>query len=475
MNAAYATPAGGGADRLAPRTPAAASGARLAREWAVPLRWASAVDRAAFILLLLSVAALIFRPVDLWPTLEHAPIYEGLMAACIACSLPRAFGWIMAPTLRSNAIVALACALPPAVVLSHLVHGNTWDARIGGLEAVKVTALFLLLFGLLDSVTRLRITLLVLASAVLLVSMGAILQYHGVLSLPASLAVVQRELPDEGPVILRLCGIGIFSDPNDFALILVVAAVACADWLADARVGWWRAAAGAALAVCVYALWLTHSRGGFLSLAAAGLAFMLARIGWRQALPVAGALLAAVLVFAPGREAALNLGNPEDTFQTRLELWRRSLELFRSAPVLGIGQGTLVDSIGQVAHNSFLHAFAELGLVGGGAFLGVFLLTIRGVWRALPPDRDVLRLRAFVLAVVSGYAVGILSLSRCYTAGTQLVLGIAASYLAMTWRSQGLAPPPLNTRCVSWIATGSAVFLGMTWLFVRLTLLQGET
>jgi hypothetical protein len=135
----------------------------------------------------------------------------------------------------------------------------------------------------------------------------------------------------------------------------------------------------------------------------------------------------------------------------------------------------LVDSIGQVAHNSFLHAFAELGILGGGAFLGVFLLTIRGVWRALPPDREVLRLRGFVLAVVSGYAVGLLSLSRCYTAGTQLVLGIAAAYLAMTWRSQGVAPPALDTRCLGRIGAASALFLAATWLFVRLTLLQGDT
>jgi O-antigen ligase len=438
----------------------------------VARKWASAVDRTAFILLLLSVGLLIVRPADLFPVLEEAPVYEVLMAACIACALPRATAWLRNPTVRANAVVSLGCFLAPAVVLSHLSRGDTWDARVGGLEMAKQCALFLLLVNVLDSPARLRGMLLALVGSVFAVAVLSLLQYHGLMSLPAPLSVTQRALPDEGPVIVRLCGIGVFNDPNDFALILVVAILACGYWITDRRAGRWRAGLLGVLGTLGYAFVLTHSRGGLIALVAAGAAFVPARIGWRNAIPLV-VLAVPLLVMAPGRQAELNLDNPEDTFQMRLELWSRSLDLFRSAPLTGIGQGQLVERLGQVAHNSYLQAFAELGFFGGAAFLGVFLLTLRGLWAGSPAERESARLRPIMLAMVAGYAAGLLSLSRCYTATTQLVLGIAGAHLGLVWRSRGTLAPALDARCMARIAAAGAGFLILAFIFVRLAT-QGD-
>jgi len=211
----------------------------------------------------------------------------------------------------------------------------------------------------------------------------------------------------------------------------------------------------------------TGSRGGLMSAAAACLAFLPARFGWRNSLPLIGAV--ALVLCAPiwGRQNTLNLDNPDDTFQSRLGLWSDAFDVIRSAPLFGVGQGKLVDAIGQVAHNSFLHAFADLGLFGGMLFIGAFYLVVRGVWRVSPVDAELARLRPYVLAVIVGYAAGLLTLSRCYTVPTQLLLGLATVYVVLASAAGRTAVPRLDWSCLRRIGSVGGLFLCATYVFVR--------
>ena len=49
----------------------------------------------------------------------------------------------------------------------------------------------------------------------------------------------------------------------------------------------------------------------------------------------------------------------------RLGYWAEGLQLLRDSPLFGIGQGNFGLAIGNVAHNSFVHCFTELGVIGG--------------------------------------------------------------------------------------------------------------
>ena len=53
-------------------------------------------------------------------------------------------------------IAGCVLALFPAVILSHVSHGNAEDALEQGIEFVKVLAYFLLFLGLVTTATRLR-------------------------------------------------------------------------------------------------------------------------------------------------------------------------------------------------------------------------------------------------------------------------------------------------------------------------------
>jgi len=437
---------------------------RIAASLRVLSRWA---ERASLAFLFLTVIALLMRPADLVPALAGFPLYQGCIALALLTSAPR---FLSAPrSLRAGALLPLTALFVPAIVLSHLWNMDTWNAQIGGIEAAKAFALFFLTLAIVDTPADLRRLVLAIAVSVLVMTLLALLSYHGLVEVSALTLVVQNAAGEgDGSNIRRLCGTGIFNDPNDYALVLVLCLSVCTFALGERSLGRWRAIAVIAFGVFAYALVLTHSRGGMVSALAAAGSYVFARFGWRNAAPLI--LLLGLGMLAPvwGRQAHLNLADPEDTFQARLELWSASFDLFRASPIFGIGQGKLVDEIGQVTHNSFLHAFSELGLIGGTLFVGIFYLAVKGVAAARSTDTALSRLRPCILAMTVGYAAGMLALSRCYTAPVQLILGIATAYQVLASRTGPMIIQRLNTRCLMTIASISLAFLGATYLFIRL-------
>jgi O-antigen ligase len=278
----------------------------------------------------------------------------------------------------------------------------------------------------------------------------------------------------ETTVLVRLCGIGLFNDPNDLSLVLVISIIVCGFFLTDPGIN--RRARQFLLfplALFFYALYLTHSRGGIVSASAGLFTFLCARVRGRNVLAAVLVLLPLLIVGSWLRSTIADLENPDDTFQTRLELWNGSFDALRSAPLLGIGQDRLIDEIGQVAHNSYLHAYAEMGLLGGTAFLGTFYLVLRGLCIAAPEDPELARMRPYVLALMAAYAAGLLSLSRCYHAPTQLVIAVATAYLVLASRSGPVVIPPMNGACIRRITGVGLLFLAATYVFLRLMLQRG--
>ncbi len=439
-------------------------------------RAAALADHTGFVLLLLTVSVLLIRPADLLPVLGGAPFYEILVIACIFVSLPRLAEQLTLRSLQGNSITTLVLLLIPSVMFSHLAALNTYDARLGGAEVGKAFVFFLLVVGLVDSPKKLRLLLLVVVACIFVEALLAVLQYKGALHLAALESVTQADIdPDtnESVLLVRICGIGVFNDPNDFSLIIVVAMVMCVYGMGELQSRWARLLLLGPMALFGYALMLTHSRGGILASIAALVVFLLARFGWRNTLPLACVLIPVLIIPFSGRQTQVDLDNPEDTFQTRLDLWSKSIDAFRSAPVFGIGQGKLLDLIGHVSHNSYLHAFAEMGFLGGAVFVGAFYLTLRGLSVVKPCEPSLRRLRPYLLALVASYAVGLLSLSRCYTVPTQLILSLGTAYLVIAARNGSPAIPKFDGVCIRRVAIAGVVVLVGSYVFMRLMLERG--
>jgi O-antigen ligase len=158
-------------------------------------------------------------------------------------------------------------------------------------------------------------------------------------------------------------------------------------------------------------------------------------------------------------------------------LWSDGLFIFRQSPLFGIGAENYRQFSSHVAHNSFIHCYAELGMFGGTLFLGAFYLAIKGLYdlRRQPNDAtesedvdpELRRLHPFLMATVVAYTIGICFLSRSYIVPTYMMLGLAVAYMRMH-SAQVSKPIAAWSRSV-WprLAGISCSFLVGAYVFVR--------
>ena len=428
-----------------------------------------------FFLFVLLHAVLFVRPADIFPALDGAPIYEGVILLCLAASAPRVLARLSPRRLYEQPVVTAVVGLVVAVILSHLAYGRTTEAVEWGMRVLKIAIYFLLLVSIVDTPARLRrfvgwVGVLVVGTTALSVA-----QHHELIDLPALAAIQQMEIDAETGETFkldRLCGAGIFNDPNDLSVILVVGLILALFQLKQPGPGrlFWLGSLG----LMGYALTLTHSRGGFLALAVAVLALVAARLGPRRALLVGLPLVLGLAVLFGGRQTNFDLSNADDTAHHRIRLWKDGLVQLQSYPAVGIGAGRYEEEMGLVAHNSFLHAFVELGILGGTLYLGAFAVPLLVMYRLGSDDgrrtlsptlRD---LRPFVLACLAGTAAGMLSLSRVYTLTPYLVLGLATVFLGLAGPVAARRVPKLTLRLVAGVLALAAVFLLAIYVFTRL-------
>ena len=391
----------------------------------------------AFFLFILVSATLFIRPSEVFPPLNGVPLYYLTIVPCILVALPSLLGQLSGRSLSRQPITVCVLGMVAATALSHISRFNVYYLTIVMQEFPKVVLYYLLLVGLVNTKVRLRLFLVCLVVLTAISSSLALIHYHGIVDIPACEPVDDGEedsVTGEMFIIRRLCSSGIFHDPNDLCLILVTAMAICLYLLNDVRRGPLRAVWLAPLVLFGYSLTLTYSRGGFLALLASMLILFYARFGWKRSIPLALVAVPAMFILFGGRQT--NLSTSGDTGQERIQVWTEGLALFRRAPLFGIGESRFQEEIFKVAHNSYVHAYTEMGFFGGTIFLSVYYLSLwlpykLDAGRLQAVDPELRRLRPYLMAMVTGYAVGLFSLSRCYVVPTYLYPGLISAYMRL--------------------------------------------
>ena len=157
----------------------------------------------------------------------------------------------------------------------------------------------------------------------------------------------------------RIRGVGFVNDPNDLAQAMVSLVPAIFLWKGP-RLLSNIFLVGLPLAVMLVGLYLTHSRGAIVALAAVVLISARRKLGTLPAGILAGVLFAASLAvgWSGGREVSMESG------ADRLDLWAAGLQLIKAHPLFGVGIGGFADANGITAHNSVVICAAETGIVG---------------------------------------------------------------------------------------------------------------
>jgi O-antigen ligase len=380
---------------------------------------------------------LITRPEELYPSLGGLRLYMQAILLCLVVYAPGVFRELSGPRLVRNPFLVLILVLLVAVVMSHLSRMRFDRAVAEGGEFVKLVVYYVVLIAAITTRSRLRTFLTALLVFIAIQTTLGMAQFYGYIDNPGLEQVQQREIDENWVVVAtyqRLCGSGIYNDPNILSLLLTIGMLVCLSRFVAGR-GLMRVVWLIPFGYFGFALTLTKSRGGLMTATAGLLTFVVGRYGGKKGLLLCLVLVPLALVAFGGRQTKVDLSSREDTSQGRIILWNEGLQHFPSNPLFGIGAGEYLDRVGQVAHNSYVQAFVELGLLGGVSFVAAFVLAVRvvAITRPAPtlsPEAaaDLERLRLVVLGVLVSYMTGMFSLSCNYIPPTYLILALATVY-----------------------------------------------
>lgn len=265
---------------------------------------------------------------------------------------------------------------------------------------------------------------------------------------------------------VRIRSVGIFNDPNDLALSMVVVIPFLVMTILSPGAG--GGARGMALITMVpmlMAYFFTNSRGGVLGLGAA-----LTIIGWRRYGPRLGTTLIVigllgVVALGPSRLAEMDA--EEDSAQGRIQAWAEGLAMLRSRPLFGVGYGMWTEHHPLVAHNSFVQVLGELGLAGGAAFFGMtywYFAAIRRV-AALPKVAEwpFNSWQVGFTAMGAAFFVSVFFLSRQYNPVLLTVIALGASYVSVATEGQGtvVVSTATDRKRVIFLTLGAVVALSI--------------
>jgi O-antigen ligase len=447
----------------------------------VPVAATAAGNVFAFAFFLLVNFVLFVRPTELIPdpVVYGFDLYQYVILACLALGFPTVLAQLRPDVLEKRPITVCVFGLLLAIPLSHLARFAPLPAGKFFVEYLKVVVYFLLFVGLVTTTARLRMVLNVVFCSVVVVAAAALLQYHNVITLPTISAVKELGEPQtygEAVDVTRLRGTGIFRDPNDFCVLLAMAIPLGLYRLTDRTAGPLRVLWLAPVALLGYGVLCTYSRGGLLALIAGVGVVLVLRFGKRVGVALAVLLVPALLLaFVGSRQGSFSDATSTGTGHDRIQLWSSGLVMLRESPVFGVGHDEYGTHAGQVAHNSYLHTFAETGLFGGTFFLGACFLTLRRFYRlrrdgAVIQDPEARRLVPFVGGACAAYCAGMMTLTLSTLVPTAMILAVGEVTPRLARTDPESPEERFDLRLLGLLFVLGILFLVGLHVFVRLSL-----
>lgn len=408
------------------------------------------------------VALVFFRPSEVIPGWGAARLVLG--AAVIMAPLLILAWWRQAALPIDQPHDRWLLGYWLAIGVSNVASGWLSGAVLGLEQFAPIVFLYVLLRTAVTRPVHLRCLVGVLTAAMVFQAVGVIAQSHTGVGWAGVTPFIEKRAG-------RGRSVGIFNDPNDLALgfLLVLpfllAGVAGRDLPLRLR-----ATSAAIAAPLLVAFRYANSRGAMLGLAVSVCVYCGRRFGFRLGAAIAVLALAALLAVAPSRLAILT-DTVEPSAQGRIVAWAAGLEMLKSSPLTGVGWNRSAEHHERPAHNSFLHAFSELGLVGGGCFVALvysFFWGLRRTWdsdvRAL---HGVSNLEHALTSAGAGFFVGAFFLSKQYSVMTFTLVALGAVFYSVVNRATDATTATFGRRQWLSIAALSTGVLLVIWVSVR--------
>jgi O-antigen ligase len=364
------------------------------------------------------LAFLYIRPQDFVPALENMPIMLMLGAGTAALVfLHRAVrhrALVFAPVPQHLFVLWFYVA----IVASQMALMRLRGALDASLTFVPTVVMYFLIVELVTTSRRVKIVFILLVHLTLALAVqGLVMHVTG--------AGFGGKQAYEG----RIQAVGIFSDPNDLALIINTVLPLVVLWLFQSRSLLVKLYSLLVIGIFVYAIFLTASRGGLLCLGLMAILLGMRKFGKIVGVVGGLAVMAALVVLGPRMNT---ISTEEASSYGRLEAWVLGMQLFKSSPLFGVGFGNFMEYHFRTAHNSFVLCAAELGLFGLYPWLMLMFMSVKNT-RFVEKEllaggqRDLaLYATAAEFALILFFA-GALLLSRTYHPSLFVLIGLCAA------------------------------------------------
>jgi putative inorganic carbon (hco3(-)) transporter len=375
----------------------------------------------AFGFLIVYVTMLLSRPQEWYePVRGFELVNVAAILTIFATFISQSPNRQLSVTLSRNKYARLMWGLMAAVVLSQVAHGRLHSGFDALWEFSKVSVLLFLTMTLVDNPRRLRQMMWVIVIS------AAIFCIHGILQIKTGYGFADIEpFGSFFDADFRVQGTGMFQDPNDFAMLYIVAIPFVFTFLQTETMVLGKFFVAASFPAMLYVLYYTQSRGGVVGLGAMLLAYV-----WFSTrntilrILVASAVLSAVVAFGPSRARETVY---EGSAAGRIIQWGNGNQFLKQSPLFGIGYGRWLDYSDTVAHNSFVTCYGELGLFGYSFWFALLWLVSRSVYKIVrlePLDRGTRRLAIGLFAALAGFYASSFFLTRTYNPFLYLMLGL---------------------------------------------------
>ncbi len=320
-----------------------------------------------FALLLIYLFIYIIRPSEWVPGMVGVPLlmYVGVLSV-VAIVLGVISG--KTPNVLSGDVERMMLGFIVAICLSHLSHGYVGGA-INSMEKFlpSMVGFFLVITSVNDR-KKFNVMILVLIALVSFVAYEGIQQYKTGYAIGGLESIFENATSTDGERIKlgRIRWYGLFNDPNDLGLLLIIVIPFLINILMQRKY----VVPLISLSLVIPALYHTNSRGSMLAGAISICSYFLIRYRSKKGFMLGLVLIVPLLLLGPSRMG--DMSGKEESAYGRIESWHQGYQMFKSNPMFGVGMGSYTDYHELTAHNSFVLVMAELGFVGLFFFTGLF-------------------------------------------------------------------------------------------------------
>lgn len=310
--------------------------------------------------LFLFTVILYFRPYELFPPLSSfssMAFWVAILTLIIFIPSQFALEGTLTARPREVHLILLLCLAGLLSIPFAIVPREAWETFSD--TFIRAVLMFIVMINVVRTERRLKGLILLALTVGCVLSVAALNDYR------------LGRFSVEGYRVSGLIG-GMFQNPNDMALHLVMMTPLAITLFLNARGPFKKALYGGCAGLLVAGNVVTFSRGGFLGLIAAAI-FLAWKLGRQQRLGVAAAIFvvaALFLVFAPGNYAVrlLSIFDPSldavGSAIARRALLTQSLIVALRHPLFGVGMGNfhIVSVSEHVSHNAYTQVAAETGV-----------------------------------------------------------------------------------------------------------------